>query len=227
MAFFDTLRDATDRERTYLHDSPIIVDALSGNITRKQYRAFLKEAYFHVKQTVPLLMACGARLTDDKEWLRAAVAHYIEDEYGHEQWILNDIEASGGDATAVRDSEPSLATEMMVSYAFDTIQRGNPVGFFGMVYVLEGTSVALATQAATTIRDALDLPQTAFSYLLSHGSIDLTHVKFLEELVNRIEDDVDQAAVLHCARRFFWLYAQIFRSLPERDVKPDSSRLVA
>ena len=62
--------------------------------------AFLKEAYFHVKQTVPLLMACGSRLDDDKEWLRGAVAHYIDDEYGHEKWILNDIRACGGDDLA-------------------------------------------------------------------------------------------------------------------------------
>ena len=61
----------------------------------------------------------------------------------------------------------------MVSYAYDTIQRGNPVGFFGMVLVLEGTSVALATRAANSIQTSLDLPRNAFSYLLSHGDLDI------------------------------------------------------
>lgn len=227
MAFFDTLADATRAERAYLYDSPIVIDALQGEITRAQYLAFLREAYFHVSQTVPLLMACGARLPREAEWLRAAVVHYIDDEYGHEQWILNDIEASGGSADAVREGGPSLATELMVSYAFDTIQRGNPVGFFGMVYVLEGTSVALATRAANRIRDTLGLPLEAFSYLLSHGSIDQTHVRFLEDLVNRVDDESDRTAILHCARRFFWLYAQIFRTLPGRDAGGDHARRVA
>ena len=41
-----------------------------------------------------------------------------------------------------------VATELMVAYAYDTIARGNPVGFFGMVHVLEGTSVSrVATRA--------------------------------------------------------------------------------
>ena len=229
MTFFETLRDAVADEQDYLLASPIIRDALNGDITRAQYVAFLKEAYFHVKHTVPLLMACGSRLGDDQEWLRAAVAHYIEDEYGHEQWILNDIRACGADADAIRDDKPSPATEFMVSYAWDTIQRRNPVGFFGMVYVLEGTSVALATQAAVTIQDRLGLPPRAFTYLQSHGSIDQEHIQFLEDLVNRFDSTADQATVIHCARRFFYLYAQIFRSLPDRETaatRPDL-RLVA
>ncbi len=224
MTFFDTLRDACADEQQYLLSSPIILDALNGDITVAQYVAFLREAYFHVSQTVPLLMACGSRLDSGHEWLRGAVAHYIDDEYGHEQWILDDIANCGADADAVRHGEPSLATELMVSYAWDTIQRRNPAGFFGMVYVLEGTSVALATRAAETLQQKLGLPEDAFRYLLSHGSIDQEHVRFLEKLLNRFETPADREAVMHCARRFFYLYAQIFRSLPDRDAaarRPD------
>lgn len=224
MSFFEQLRDATAAERDFLLTSPIVMDALRGDISRAQYVAFLKEAYFHVKHTVPLLMACGSRLRDNQEWLRGAVAHYIDDEYGHERWILNDIRVAGGDADAIRAAQPAMATELMVSYAWDTIQRGNPVGFFGMVYVLEGTSVTLATQAANTLRRSLDLPEEAFSYLLSHGSIDQEHVQFLEDLLNRIDNPRDQAAIEHAARRFFYLYAQIFRTLPDRKtatIRPD------
>lgn len=216
MKLFESLAETVAKERDYLFSSPIIVDALRGNITRAQYIAFLKEAYFHVRETVPLLMACGSRLGDDQEWLRGAVAHYIDDEYGHEQWILNDIRACGANAELISSGTPSRATELMVSYAWDTIQRRDPVGFFGMVYVLEGTSVALATQAANTLQQSLDLPKEAFSYLLSHGSIDMKHVQFLEGLLNRFEDPKQQATIIHCAKRFYYLYASIFRELPDR-----------
>jgi hypothetical protein len=56
---------------------------------------------------------------------------------------------------AVRDGRPSLPIELMVSYLYDLIARGNPVGLFGMVNVLEGTSIALATHAAGSIRERL------------------------------------------------------------------------
>ncbi len=213
MTFHDLLLAETTRERQTLLQIPIIGDALAGRIDRSDYLAFLQQAYHHLRHTVPLLMACGARLPARLEWLRAAIGEYIEEEMGHQEWVLDDIAGAGGDRAAAAASEPALATELMVSYAYDTIQRGNPVGFFGMVLVLEGTSVALATQAANSLQATLDLPRNAFSYLLSHGDLDIEHVGFFKSLMDRLDDPADQAAVIHAARRFYVLYGDIFRTL--------------
>jgi pyrroloquinoline quinone (PQQ) biosynthesis protein C len=186
---------------------------MHGEITLHDYVEFLTQAYHHVKHTVPLLMAVGSRLPADQEWLREAVAEYIEEELGHQEWILNDIAACGIDKEDVRNSQPNAATELMVAYAYDTIQRVNPIGFFGMVHVLEGTSVTTADAAANAIRDALNLPNKAFSYLRSHGALDLEHVKFFESLMEKIVDADAQNQIIHSARMFYRLYAGIFRSL--------------
>lgn len=216
MQFYDTLCERTEADRRQLFAAPVIQDALHGEIVVAQYIAFLTQAYHHVKHTVPLMMACGSRLDDSHGWLRSAVAEYIEEELGHEEWILSDIAACGGDAEQARNSRPNPATELMVAYAYHQVDRRNPVGFFGMVHVLEGTSTALATQAAETIRGALGLPQEAFSYLTSHGSLDLGHVAFFQGLVNRLEREEDREAVVHCAGMIYRLYGDIFRSLPRR-----------
>jgi pyrroloquinoline quinone (PQQ) biosynthesis protein C len=220
MSFAEQLRAATAAERQELISAPIVQDCLAGRVSRDSYRAFLTEAYHHVKHTVPLLMACGSRLSERQEWLRRGVAEYIDEEYGHEQWILNDLEAIGCDAEAVRNGEPSLATELMVSYAYDTIARRNPVGFFGMVLVLEGTSAAIATRAAEIVMAKLEVPKRACSYLLSHGSLDQQHVGHFDALIDRIEVDDDRAALLHCARRFYRLYGDVFRALPRATDEP-------
>ncbi len=214
MSFYQRLLQETEEARNDLLSIPFIQRGAAGELSLESYLAFLGQAYHHVKHTVPLLMATGARLSEDKEWLREAIGEYIEEEMGHQEWILNDIAACGGDKEAVRHATPLPATELMVAYAYDTVQRRNPVGFFGMVLVLEGTSVALATQAADNIQKALKLPKQAFSYLTSHGSLDVGHVDFYEKLVNRLEDAEDQQAVIHCARMFYRLYGDIFRSLP-------------
>ena len=214
MEFFEELQHQTETERSYLLGAPIIQSALDGTASLDSYIAFLSEAYHHVKHTVPLLMACGARLPERLEWLRSAVAEYIEEEIGHQEWILNDIRACGGDAEAVRNGQPSLATELMVAYVYDRIARHNPVSFFGMVNVLEGTSIALATQAADVLRTSLQLPPQAFSYLTSHGSLDISHVEFFRKLMNRLDDADDRAAVVHTARVVYRLYGDLFHSLP-------------
>jgi pyrroloquinoline quinone (PQQ) biosynthesis protein C len=212
--FFDQLQAQTTAEREYLLSAPIITQAAGGKVSADSYVAFLGQAYHHVKHTTPLLMACGARLPERLEWLREAVAEYIEEELGHQEWVLNDIRACGGDAEAVRQATPNLPTELMVSYVYDRIQRHNPVSFFGMVHVLEGTSIALATQMAGIIKGELGLPPQAFSYLTSHGSLDIGHVEFFIKLMNRLQDDADKAAVVHTAKVVYRLYGDMFRSLP-------------
>lgn len=213
MTFYEHLTQATAVERGHLLSAPVIRDCLAGVVSRESYLAFLGQAYHHVRHTTPLLMKIGGNLPERLEWLRRPVAEYIEEEIGHEEWILSDIAAAGGDAQAVRKNLPDLPAELMVAYAYDLAERGNPAGFFGMVFVLEGTSVALALQAADKIQTALGLPDNAFSYLRSHGTLDLEHTRHLAELVERMEE-ADQAEVVRRARVFFKLYGDIFHALP-------------
>ena len=211
--FYQRLLQETEQERNAFLSIPLLHQAVAGELSEELYLSFLKQAYHHVKHTTPLLMACGSLLPERLEWLREAVGEYIEEEMGHQEWILNDITALGGNAEEVRYGLPSIATELMVSYAWDTIQRVNPIGFFGMVLVLEGTSVQLATQAAEAIQKSTGLPNEAFSYLTSHGSLDIEHVSFFEKLMNKIDNPQDQEAVIHCARIMYKLYGDIFRGI--------------
>lgn len=213
MNFHDELLAATAAERAALLAIPFIRDGAAGRLQHADYVSFLTEAYHHVKHTLPLLMACGARLPERLEWLREAMGEYIEEETGHQEWILNDIRACGSDPEAVRRGRPGLAAELMVAYAHDTINRGNPVGFLGMVLVLEGTSTAVALHAAEALQQSLRLPPRAFSYLTSHGALDQEHTRFYATLVNRITDAGDRAALLHGARVFYHLYGDVFRGL--------------
>ena len=212
--FFDRLSAETEPGRNELLSIPFVQHGWKGELSLQSYLAFLGQAYHHVKHTTPLLMACGSRVPPQMEWLRDAMASYVEEELGHQEWILNDINVCGGDAEQVRQERPGEAAELLVAYAYHTIDRGNPVGFLGMVLVLEGTSVRLATEAAANLRRNLGLPAEAFSYLSSHGSLDLSHMDFYRGLVNRLEQPADQDSVIHCARRFYRLYGDVFRTLP-------------
>jgi hypothetical protein len=213
MSFYERLCRDTARERAALLAVPLVRNAVRGQITLAEYVAFLTQAYHHVKHTVPLLMACGSRMPERLGWLRNALGRYIDEELGHEQWIMNDITACGADPDAARAAGGSFETRLMLAYAYHGIDRGNPVGFLGMVHVLEGTSVAVASAAAYGIQTALGLPDAAFSYLRSHGSLDLEHVRFFETLLDRLQDARDQATVVEVARGIYRLYAGIFRAI--------------
>jgi len=214
MSFHQRLIEQTTEARDTLLRAPIIEGCLRGEVSLPSYLAFLREAYHHVRHTVPLLAACKAALPPHHAWLKDGLDEYIDEETGHDEWILDDIRACGGDAEAVRRGPPGHATEVMVAYAYDTIARRNPLGFFGMVHVLEGTSVSLALLAADSIQKPLALPDAGFSYLRSHGMLDREHTAHFALLMDRIDDPRDQDAIVHGARAFYRLYGDVFRSLP-------------
>ena len=211
--FIDDLQRQTSAEREFLLTAPVIGRCLAGRIDRPLYVSFLTEAYHHVRHTVPLLHCVRERVPDRLAWLRNELDHYIEEETGHDQWILNDIAAAGGDRVTALQSSPAIATEAMVAYAYDTVARGNPVGFFGMAFVLEGTSASLALNAADAIQRALGLPGRALTYLRSHGELDQQHIGHLSGILERLSGPEDRAAVVRCAKGIYWLYAQMFRGL--------------
>ena len=221
MGFFQQLQQQTETARQHVLSAPVLGAVPEGRFNVEGYRYFLAQAYHHVKHTVPLMMACGARLPEHLESVRAALVEYIAEENGHHEWILNDIEAAGGDRRVVQHSKPCLAIELMVAFLYDQINRGNPVAFFGMVMVLEGASVQLATQMGQIVQEKLALPAKAFSYLYSHGNLDLEHFRFFENLMDQISDSADQAAIVHAAEVVYQLYGDMLHSIPLLSAKGD------
>lgn len=216
--FFNELKRQTESAREQLLQSRIFTACQSGQIDIQSYRAFLTQAYHHVKHTVPLLMACGGRLDERYEALRVALGHYIEEESGHHEWILNDIEAIGFAAQPVREGIGEGAVdwpiELMVSYLYHQIDRGNPLALFGMVWMLEGTSVSVGGPMARMVQQTLNLPDSAMTYLFSHSELDIQHIQFFEQLMGQIESAQDQQIIIHSARLVFRLYTAMLENLP-------------
>ncbi|MCB2047003.1 MAG: AMP-binding protein [Novosphingobium sp.] len=210
--FFTELEAATLRQRMAFLSIPQVQAGLTGQIGLQTYRDYLAQAWHHVRHTVPLMQAARARLLHRPE-LVAALDDYIEEEDGHDEWILSDIAAAGGDAEAIRRSEPAHATRAMVQHAYECIGNGNPVSFFGMVYVLESVSVALAQRGASAVAERLGLPPKAFTYLTSHGALDQDHMRFFAELVNGLADPADRETIVTMARDMFALFGEVFASI--------------
>lgn len=213
MSFYQELQKQTAEDRQRLLASPIIARCQQGDISRAMYIHFLTQAYYHVSHTVPLLMCAGSRLAASYEAVRGAIAEYIDEEYGHQEWILNDIRTCGGDAEKVRNGTPGLPIEMMIAYLYYRIERINPMSLFGMVQVLEGTSVSIASAVAAQVEHTLALPEQATTYLRSHGELDQGHLRFFASLMDTITDKDDQTAIIHTARRVYHLYGQMLEQL--------------
>lgn len=216
MSNYETLLAETAVEREAFLAIPVLRRALESGVDRALYRAYLEQAYHHVRHTCPLLALAIAHCGPAEARLRDAFLDYIDEERGHDEWILADIAALGGDAEAVRAAEGDAAVRVMIAYATYAIERIGPHALLGMVHVLEGVSAAIATQAATAIRGRIGGKAGGFSYLESHGSLDQEHVKFFAALMDDIDDAKARHAVTDTARIMYRLFGDMFRDLDKQ-----------
>ncbi|MGA7327128.1 MAG: iron-containing redox enzyme family protein [Rhodomicrobium sp.] len=215
MTPFDRLYQETSEARERFLAIPLVKQALTMGGSRGLYIAFLREAYHHVKHTFPLL-ALASALTRDERY-QAALAEYMNEERGHEKWILDDIRAMGGDAVSVERGKPGIPCQVMVGYAYYSIQWISPYAMLGMVHVLEGLSVMLADKVAHTVQQSTGSDGFAgFSYLKSHGSLDVEHTALFRNLVNGFEDRSTQDIIIDAAEIMYRLYGAIFEDLGTR-----------
>jgi pyrroloquinoline quinone (PQQ) biosynthesis protein C len=212
MSFYDRLVCETAVEREEFLAIPLVRHAVQAGASRALYLRFLAEAYHHVKHTFPLLALAASRTNDER--LQDAMVEYMEEERGHEKWILDDIRALGGDAEAVQAGDGSPACRIMVAYSYYAVERVSPYALLGSVHVLEGMSALLAGRLADALRMSLKLDgEDGFSYLRSHGLLDVDHVAFFRELVDGFEEAPTQRIIIDSSRIFYRLYGAIFRDL--------------
>jgi len=218
MSFHDELLAETRAEREAFLAIPAIVRAMADGVDRATYLAFLAEAFHHVKHTCRLLGFAAGHTGDADTAYADALYDYIEEERGHEAWILDDIRAMGGDPDAMRRAGPGPACAAMVGYVYYAIQHVNPYAMLGMVHVLEGMSVALASGAARRLAERLGggSATAGFRYLASHGAVDREHVRFFREQVDGIADPAARRAVVDTARVVYRLYGNVFREIDAR-----------
>jgi pyrroloquinoline quinone (PQQ) biosynthesis protein C len=185
---------------------------MRSGASRELYLAFLAEAYHHVKHTFPLLALAASRTPDER--YQDALVEYMEEERGHEKWILQDIADLGGDSDGVKNGEAGAACRIMVGYAYYAIEHVSPYAMLGSVHVLEGMSVLLADRVADAVKGSLALADDrGFSYLRSHGSLDMEHVAFFRSLVDGFDQQETQRIIIDNSRLFYRLYGAIFQDL--------------
>ena len=216
MPYFDDLLLQTRKERDAFIATPVIQRALRDGVDRAMYLDFLGQAYHHVRHTCRLLSCAIAQCSDDDQTYINSLLQYIEEEKGHEEWILDDIRDLGGDSEAVRHGQGDLPCRLMVAYVYYAIGHISPYALLGMVHGLEGMSAALALTAASTLKQSLAIEGNAgFSYLSSHGTLDQEHVAFFQDLVNDVGDPDDQRAIIDMAKVIYQLYGDIFTAIEQ------------
>jgi hypothetical protein len=150
---------------------------------RRRYLRYLTEMHGVLRASVPLMRLAAERSTDAR--LRDYLAVHIEEELGHDEWLLDDMVAAGRDLLAESGKSPSAAVARLVGPQYYWINHFDPVALLGYLAVLEGN--APSPQLPGLLAEWTGLPGRAFDTLRHHAEVDTGHTDAVFAMVAELD----------------------------------------
>jgi pyrroloquinoline quinone (PQQ) biosynthesis protein C len=214
LSFFAELVTRTDEDRRGFETHPVVVAAVADGMSVERYRALLLELYHVVWHFNPVCAAAASRMDDRLQPVRHFLYEHMHEETGHEDWVLNDLQAIGVAPEVSRAHAPSVHTLALNGYNYWAADRRHPCSVLGMLYALEVIASVYGGPFASAIREALLLDgQQGVSFIDSHATMDAQHMAELRTLMNRVHDDEALAAVVESTRVNFHHFTRIIEAI--------------
>jgi hypothetical protein len=193
---------------------------------RDLYPMYLTIWHGVVRSAVPLIGAACSRareLAPDDEVAAALVPYYEHhgpEEAGHDVWLLEDLEATGGDRRAALERLPSPRVATLVGAQYYWLRHAHPVSLLGHMGVVEGYSPPIGL--ADRLQQLTGHPRDAFRAIRRHERLDLKHKRELFELIDSLpltarHERLMGVAGLHTMQAAIDVFAEIRASLPSRE----------
>lgn len=211
-SFFITLVEMTDAARRGLEEIPKMHEMIHHGLKLAEYRAFLHDLYHIVWHFCPIMATAAARCDDRYREVRYELYERIEEEKGHETWVLEDIEAIGGDVASARAHPPSAPVQAMIAFNYFGAERVHPCSVLGMLYMLEVVSSVYGGRVSDSIARTLgrNVDAGGFRFLSSHATMDVDHMAKLNKLVKKIDDPDAQESIVNSTRVNFYQFGRMF-----------------
>jgi pyrroloquinoline quinone (PQQ) biosynthesis protein C len=212
MSFFITLVEMTDANRRELETIPKVNSMIHHGLSLAEYKAFLHDLYHIVWHFCPVMAAAAARCSDRFREVRFDLYDRIEEEKGHDSWVLEDIEAIGGDVASARAHPPSAPVQAMIAFNYFGAERVHPCSVLGMLYMLEVVSSVYGGRVSDSIARTLgrNVDAGGFRFLSSHATMDVDHMAKLNKLVKKIDDPDAQESIVNSTRVNFYQFGRMF-----------------
>jgi pyrroloquinoline quinone (PQQ) biosynthesis protein C len=214
LPFFADLVSRTDEARRDFETNPVVLDAVANGMPIERYRKLLLELYHVVWHFNPVCAAAASRVPDTHRQIRYFLYEHMHEESGHEEWVMNDLEAVGVGREAVRAHSPSIHTLTLNGYNYWAADRRNPCSVLGMMYALEVIASVYGGTFAAAIRESLLLNgDHGVSFISSHATMDAEHMVTLRKVLNTIGDDDTRDAVAESTLVNFHHFTRMFEAI--------------
>jgi hypothetical protein len=194
------------------------------------YPEYLCTMHGIVRSSVPLMEAALARartLAEQDDEVAAGVARYlaghVREEAGHDRWILQDLEALGGDPEEPLRRMPSRRVAALVGAQYYWLLHHHPVSLLGHVAVMEGFPPS--ETFADLLRERTGYPREAFRSLARHSRLDVRHRDELYEALDALplepeHEHVVGVSALHTIDGVIDVFVEVLERVEGRAAEP-------
>lgn len=214
LPFFADLVTRTDEARREFETNTVVLDAVAHGMTIERYRKLLLELYHVVWHFNPVCAAAASRVPDAQRQVRYFLYEHMHEESGHEEWVMNDLEAVGVGQADTRAYQPSVHTLALTGYNYWSADRRHPCSVLGMMYALEVIASVYGGTFSSAIRESLLLQgDRGVSFISSHATMDMEHMAMLRKLLNTVDDDATREAVVESTVVNFYHFTRMFEAI--------------
>jgi hypothetical protein len=137
------------------------------------YPQLLVQLYHRIRHSVPLMVEALPALGTSRVAISAYLTRHIVEETGHDEWVLEDLDALGAGRELVTRIPPDPAIVAAVGSQYYWIRAHWPIALLGYIYALE----AHAPKPEVFLEWAAEggPPVDALRTLLRHAETDQVH----------------------------------------------------
>jgi pyrroloquinoline quinone (PQQ) biosynthesis protein C len=206
------LRQVRERVRRGLQQTALVRDALAGSFDGTRYARYLTNAFHYAGHSPKVMAIAAARCMDTHPELAAYLLHHADEERGHDQWALADLQDLGVDEALVRAAAPVPSCSAMIGFVHYVAGVANPVGLFGWMYVLEAVGEDLGTALGEKLKSAAGGLRHRF--VAGHGIADVGHThEITEQIEKHVRSEGDRRDVDRVADVVAELYVRMFHEI--------------
>jgi len=214
MPFFADLVMRTDEARREFETNSVVLDAVANGMSLERYRALLLELYHVVWHFNPVCAAAASRIPDSQRQIRYFLYEHMHEESGHEEWVVNDLEAVGVARAGTDAHAPSVHTLALNGYNYWAADRRDPCSVLGMLYALEVIASVYGGPFSNAIRESLLLEgDRGVSFISSHATMDAEHMASLRKILNTLGDGPTRDAIAESTLVNFHHVTRIFEAI--------------
>jgi pyrroloquinoline quinone (PQQ) biosynthesis protein C len=212
--FFIDLVTRTDEARRSFETNARILDIVASGLPVDRYRKLLLELYHVVWHFNPICAAAASRMSDRNRQVRYFLYEHMQEESGHEDWVLNDLDAMGVSRATALAYEPTVHLLGLNGYNYWAADRRHPCSALGMVYALEVIASVYGGPITAAVKESLLLENDrGISFISSHATLDAEHMAQLRVVLNDVDDETAKEAIVESTTFNFHQFTRILESV--------------